>query len=118
MIAGAVEWQRVGLNPPAAVLDATSEYMNDEAEDILSAWLHDCCDKDREAKTKSGDLYRSYKFYAEQAGEKPATSTLLSKDLKALGYNLERTSEGRFVCGLKLKPPPPAPPWPAPVSGQ
>jgi putative DNA primase/helicase len=104
MIAGAVEWQRVGLNPPAAVLNATSEYMNDEAEDVLSAWLHDCCDLVAGAETKSGDLYRSYKLYAEQAGEKPVTSNLLSKELKdQFGYVLVRNNKGRFVVGLRLK---------------
>jgi putative DNA primase/helicase len=121
MIAGAVMWQRDSLNPPAAVLDATVEYMNEEAEDVLSAWIHDCCDIDPRAETKSGDLYRSYKAFAEQAGEKPVTSTVLSKELKQLaGISLKKTKLARFIVGLRLRSPmlptfaspPPLPPCP------
>jgi putative DNA primase/helicase len=105
MIEGAVMWQTAGLNPPAAVLDATEEYMNEEAEDILSAWLHECCELDPRTETKSSDLYRSYKFYAEQAGEKVMTSTVLSKELKALnvGITNDRTRAARLTKGVRLR---------------
>lgn len=108
MIAGALAWQQDGLNPPAAIRNATEEYMNDEADDVLSAWLDECCDRsDTKTETKHGDLYRSYKIYAEQAGERAVTSAQLGKEVKRLGFELRRTGGARLVVGLKLKPPPP-----------
>jgi putative DNA primase/helicase len=114
MIAGAVAWQREGLNPPAVVLDATREYMDEEAEDVLSTWLADCCDQsETRMESKHSDLYRSYKNYCEQAGERPATSAQLGKELKRLGFEPKRTGPARLVVGLGLRLPP-APPTPLP----
>jgi putative DNA primase/helicase len=112
MIAGAVEWQRIGLCPPAAVLDATNEYMDEEAEDVLSAWMHERCEVDPKAESLMGDLYRSYKIYAEQAGENVMTNAMLGKELKRLDFNSRRTDKARLVLGLKLTTPtePPRPP--------
>jgi putative DNA primase/helicase len=40
MIAGAVEWQHIGLAPPTVVTDATAAYL--ESEDAVSLWLEEC----------------------------------------------------------------------------
>lgn len=115
MIAGTVAWQRDGLNPPAVVVDATREYMDEEAEDVLSTWLADCCDQSNpRTETKHSDLYRSYKMYCEQSGERPATSAQLGKELKRLGLGPKRTGSARMVIGLSLRPPPP-PSTPGPL---
>jgi putative DNA primase/helicase len=113
MIAGTVEWQRVGLSPPSAVLDATNEYMEEEAEDVLSAWMHDRCELDPKAETVIGELYRSYKIYAEQAGESVMTNAMLGKELKRLEFQSRRTERARLVVGLKLAPPAEPPGHPA-----
>jgi phage/plasmid-associated DNA primase len=107
-IAGAVEWQRIGLCPPAAVIGATDEYMDEEAEDVLSAWMHECCEIeiDPKAETLIGALYRSFKFYAEQAGEKVMTNAMFGKELKNLEFKSRRTGRQRYVMGIKLAPPP------------
>jgi hypothetical protein len=56
------------------------------------------------ARTKHGELYASYKLYAERSSEKAMTSTQLGKELQALKYAAERTKAARFVIGLKLRP--------------
>ncbi len=38
MIDGCVDWQRGGLKPPQAVIDATAAYLDDE--DAIAAWIH------------------------------------------------------------------------------
>ena len=40
-VAGCLEWQRIGLAPPAAVLDATADYLT--AEDGFGRWIDECC---------------------------------------------------------------------------
>jgi phage/plasmid-associated DNA primase len=89
----------------AAVIDATEEYMAEEAEDCLAMWLADCCEADADAETKHGDLYASYKNYAERASERPMTSGQLAKELRRLKYQGKHTKSARLVLGLRLRSP-------------
>ena len=43
MIEGCLAWQRDGLAPPPAVLNATAEYL--EAEDAIQRWIDDACER-------------------------------------------------------------------------
>jgi putative DNA primase/helicase len=62
-----MQWQRMGLKPSAAVLAATAEYL--EQQDNLGAWLDECCELTAAFSARRGDLYKSYKEWAEDAGE-------------------------------------------------
>ncbi len=102
MIAGCLAWQRGGLRPPAAVLSATEEYFEEEAEDVLAMWLRESCVADPQEQTPISALYHSFKQYAEQAGERAMTNAQFGKDLKALGFEPKRTNAARFITGLRL----------------
>lgn len=114
MVAGCIAWQRDGLRPPAVVLDATDEYFEEEAEDILNMWIRECCEVDPQADAPHGVLYASFKNYADRSGERPISSKQFAKDLRSLKFETDRTSRARLVVGLKLRdaPPPPGPHWP------
>jgi P4 family phage/plasmid primase-like protien len=112
MVAGCVAWQREGLRPPPAVLSATEEYFTEEAEDVLTMWLHEACDMDATTESRHGDLYRSYKIYAEQAGERPVSSLQFGKDLKKLKFDSSRTNVAKIIIGLRLKSTMPLPTLP------
>jgi phage/plasmid-associated DNA primase len=64
MINGCLEWQKNGLKPPAAVREATEEYL--QAEDTMSIWLDECCELVPSAFTTSTVLYGSWKAWAER----------------------------------------------------
>jgi putative DNA primase/helicase len=118
MIAGAVAWQNEGLKPSKSVLSATQEYMDDEAEGVVEQWIADRCVTDSAAQTKHDDLYRSYRNFAEQSGERPITSRQLGREFVRLGYNKARDRNGRYVVGIalaSLAPPPPPPPYNLPA---
>ncbi len=66
-VQGCMQWQRMGLKPSAAVLAATAEYL--EQQDNLGAWLDECCELTAAFSARRGDLYKSYKEWAEDAGE-------------------------------------------------
>lgn len=66
-IEGCLAWQRDGLKPPASVLAATEEYL--EQQDALAAWMEECCEVSPSASARRGDLYRSYKSWSERASE-------------------------------------------------
>jgi putative DNA primase/helicase len=54
MIEGCLKWQREGLNPPRAVLDATAGYL--AAEDSIATWIEERCELDPNAWETSASL--------------------------------------------------------------
>src|SRR5262249_20581804 len=59
-IDGCLEWQRVGLAPPAVVREATEAYL--AAEDALAQWLDECCCRDPGYADRSSVLFARWKF--------------------------------------------------------
>jgi putative DNA primase/helicase len=99
-IQGCLEWQRIGLAPPKAVIDATSQYLI--AEDAIGSWLETCCERRNNSWTASTELYTSWKNWAEQYGEQAGSQRHFSEKLEARGFIKERRSYGRGFCGLRL----------------
>ncbi|MEE8041625.1 MAG: phage/plasmid primase, P4 family [Pseudomonadales bacterium] len=84
MIEGAVEWGMMGLQPPAGVRDATREYLS--AEDALATWIEDRCHEGPDFKTRTPELFASWKLWAEKAGEEVGSMKRFSQRLEARGY--------------------------------
>lgn len=61
-IAGCLEWQKQGLNPPAVVQEATAEYQT--SEDMFASWLKDSCNQGGHYSAKAKDLLESFKAYS------------------------------------------------------
>jgi putative DNA primase/helicase len=81
MMHGCDEWQRIGLAPPKAVLAATSNYLADE--DSVGAWIAEFCVLDPVKYATLGDLFTSWKGWAEANGERPGTRKQLAGLLDA-----------------------------------
>jgi putative DNA primase/helicase len=101
-IQGCLDWQKIGLEPPQAVRDATAIYL--EAEDAFSAWLEECCETDPAAWASSAALYGSWCQWAEKAGEFVGSSKRLAQVLEARGFIANRTREARGYTGLRVRP--------------
>lgn len=101
MIEGCLRWQGAGLQPPAAVQEATAAYL--EAEDLLGAWLAECCVQDPKSWELSTALFASFKSYAERTGEKPGSGKTLNQLLEKRGFQYRRTSTHRGFDGLQLR---------------
>ncbi len=82
------------------VTDATLEYL--AGEDLIAVWLDDRCYHERDAKTLASVLYKSFKEWAETAGERPGTQRAFSMALESHGFTKERTMDGRFFLGLRI----------------
>jgi putative DNA primase/helicase len=67
MIAGCLEWQRLGLQSPAIVRVATDEYL--AGEDAIGTWLEECCKTGSGYYTTTGELFKSWTAWAATAGE-------------------------------------------------
>lgn len=101
MIEGCREWQRDGLNPPDSVRLATEEYL--ESQDVMGQWIRECCVLEPNARSKSGDLYKSWSDWCR------ANNQYLTSQKTFLGALKERpkirpkhTSEGNFIEGIGL----------------
>ena len=109
MIAGCLEWQRNGLNPPEAVRVATAEYL--EAEDATLAWIDEACDRDPQSTERTGTLWASWRSWAERAGEQIGSEKRFSQSLEKHGYSKTRTNAVRKFIGLRVRPEQVSPQW-------
>jgi putative DNA primase/helicase len=105
MIRGCLDWQRVGLRPPAAVLEATAAYM--DAEDSIENWIADCCDRDPRSFTNITLLFRSWSDWAERSGQPKGVRNDFSNELEKKGFEFQKRNVqlgGRGFHGLRIRP--------------
>jgi putative DNA primase/helicase len=100
-IRGCLEWQEQGLNPPAAVLNATADYM--AGEDAIGRWLEDGCISDEGLWTSGASLFLDYRAWCDRGGEKPASPKRLTQALEGRGFVQKRTSSARGFSGIGLR---------------
>ena len=102
-IEGCLEWQRIGLAPPAAVLDATSEYL--AAEDATASWLGECCIVSPHLELGSSALFASWKAWADKAGEFAGSQKRFSQALQTRGFETAKNGRGVMMFrGVGLIP--------------
>jgi putative DNA primase/helicase len=100
MIKGCLIWQEKGLIVPKTVTDATEGYLGDE--DAIARWIAACCEKDPQAETAFGDLFRSWSTWAEQMREYVGSSKNFSAELERRGFESQHGRKGAMVRGLRL----------------
>lgn len=104
-IEGCLQWQRIRLAPPLAVIDATNAYLAEE--DAISLWREECTDAHPGSRENTRDLFASWKRWAEQAGEFVGTEKRLSQALQGRGLVSRREpGTGRSgYAGIRLRRP-------------
>jgi putative DNA primase/helicase len=105
LIKGCMQWQQIGLAPPVAVTAATDAYM--EAEDALTAWVEEWCERDASAWERTITLYEAWAIWCKKTGEYPGTIRRFSQTLEARGqafgaYYQRDRKKGRGFRGLRL----------------
>ena len=73
-------------------------------EDAVSNWIEACCILDKIYSQTSGELYRSWKKWAEDAGEHAGSNKAFSKSLEERGFKRKHTEHGATFFGLALRP--------------
>jgi putative DNA primase/helicase len=107
-IEGCLAWQRDGLAPPSAVTQATDDYL--ETEDALGQWITECClvtgqsvdggrPTTRPLYATSAQLFRSWKEWADKAGEFVSSQKRFSQALQARGF-VRKRQDGTGNAGL------------------
>lgn len=100
-IEGALQWLDKGLNVPAKVAAASTEYMDDE--DTLGQFLIDETATDPAGFVTTTDLHDRFKFWCDRQGLHPWTLHTLRKELKSRGFQDHRRPHGRGFIGLKTR---------------
>ena len=100
-IVGCIAWQEQGLNPPAAVIDATAAYL--EAEDATAAWIEDECERDPNAWERTTNLFSAWRSWADRTGEYAGAQKRFVLNLEARGFKEHRKNYGRGFDGIRLK---------------
>jgi putative DNA primase/helicase len=100
---GCLGWQKIGLAPPKVVSEASEAYFAEE--DLITTWIGECCAVDEIYSASSGELYQSWKKWAEDAGEHPGSNKAFSNSLEERGYKRKHTRDGSMFYGIALTPP-------------
>jgi putative DNA primase/helicase len=97
---GAEWWYREGLNPPAAITEASKKYF--EEEDITGLWFAECADEKAGERTERKDLYSSFHRWCSDMGHRAPTQHALTRWLKQRGFGQD-ASRTRPILGVALK---------------
>jgi putative DNA primase/helicase len=92
-VCGCLNWQKDGLKPPSAVLEATEAYRQQE-ESTIQQFVAEKCETTGELSIKFGDLYGAYKEWAAANNEQPASSRMFSEHLDDQGFPTRRGAKG------------------------
>lgn len=103
---GYSEWSAMGLRSPAAVVEATETYHEDE--DTLGTFFGDVClinlpGEPQIYKVLNTPLYTAYTEWAEKNGERRLSSNVLGRMLKERGFKPTHFNAGRGWLGIGLK---------------
>jgi putative DNA primase/helicase len=98
-VVGCLLWQSEGLNPPDEVRKATSDYRNDQ--DVVGAFISDSCSTGPNERELAGRLYKGYRNWCDQLGEKPMTNQAFGRRLTDRGFQA-LDSGGKWRIGIAL----------------
>lgn len=102
---GLTEWKAGRLAPPRAVMAAVEDYRN--TEDLVGAFVSECCAVDERFRGKVSDLYDAYRRWFEASGQlgTPMAKRELSEALGKRGFADYKGGKGeRYRLGLTVAP--------------
>ena len=100
LVEGCLAWQRDGLQPPAAVVEATGAYRSEM--DTVGIFLADCYVVTRSSshKVANAEIRARYEQWCKDTGERPLSARALALRLQDHGVQAYRTKYGRGWLGL------------------
>ncbi|MDB5350170.1 MAG: hypothetical protein JWN86_1417 [Planctomycetota bacterium] len=99
-VRGAMDWYANGLVEPEEVRSATQEYRG--SEDIVGSFISENCQVGSGERVKSGDLYASYRQWANGTIEPALSQRNLGSAMTEKGFT-RITSNGTWYMGISLR---------------
>jgi putative DNA primase/helicase len=104
-VADCLDWQRIGLQPPACVVSATEEYF--ETEDALGQWIDERCLLVKTHRVGISELFADWREWAERAGEYVGSVKRFSEMMATRKFEKCRLHGGaRGLTGIAVQPKP------------
>lgn len=101
MVEGCLDWKLRGLRDvPAAIAAATGSYQ--EEQDLIGAWLTECCQLAPTTETPTKEIYNNYKVWAFDNGLRPVSNVALSRKLSERGFSYRKTNGKSLWRGLYI----------------
>ncbi len=75
------------------------------ALDALALWTEECCEPNSTWFETTGDLFTSWKAWAERTGEHVGTRKAFGQRLEERGLDPHRRDHGRGFLGLRIQRP-------------
>lgn len=98
-VAGCLDWQSSGLNPPDAVIASAEEYRLEQ--DVKGRFIEELCLLT--GRVNATELYQAYQKWSEANGEKWDTQTAFGAYLGDKGFRKIRQGAGVFRGGISLR---------------
>ena len=99
--AGYQGWRKIGLAPPAQVLNATKSYRTENDE--ITQWIEARCDVGDGFTSSMKDLFASYMEWCENSGVQYKSDTNFGRELSRKKFEPVRRGAGMFRRGIALK---------------
>lgn len=100
-LVGLQDYLANGLDIPATVLDASSEYQREN--DTLQQFIDECCDTKPTAKVQASKLYAAYQKWCEQSGIKhPWSSTRFGREIEEI-YPKHKSDGKLWRKGIEVR---------------
>lgn len=99
-VEGCLQYQSQGLQPPAAVLEATEEYF--QTQNSLLQWLEECCERGDTHWETPTRLFNSWREWAKANNEEPGNAKALGDKLEVEGLYRKKRNGTRMHIGVKL----------------
>jgi phage/plasmid-associated DNA primase len=100
-VAGATDYLRGGLRPPADVLAETAQYR--DSENTFSAWLSECTEKaPPDYGEKANELLHSFNAWAKSNRAQPLTKMSMAERLKRAGLDAKKRMDANYYLGIRL----------------
>ena len=110
MIRGCLSWQHAGLAPPAAVIDATEDYLANE--DKVGQFLASVCNIEANGKISCRELLEDWKEWSCDNNCFTGSARLFAGWMEDRQYLKRHTDKGNYFLGLSYKA------WPRSVAAK
>lgn len=100
IVEGLRKYHDGGLGVSEDVEAATLEYRTEM--DIVGTFLSECCVEEAGTEAKASDLYKAYKRWCDDYGQRAISGTAFGREIGERGYEKKRTLEGNAYLGLGL----------------
>ena len=100
LVAGCLEWQRQGLNPPTSITEATGSYR--DAEDTLKGFLTERCTLGDGLRVTASALFAAYTEWCQAAHEPVMNQKRFAAALQERNFERARMNRGFVYNGIGL----------------